>query len=282
VLSARGVHVVGPDSGALMGGDAGVGRVAAPETVLAEGKALLALRPTRDAADASARPASGAADPYAGLRVVITAAGTREPLDPVRYLGNRSSGRMGFAIAEAAAARGASVTLISGPSALVTPEGVLRVDVGTAVEMDAAVREAEGAADVLIMGAAVADFRPRTQLDAKWRRSDGPPVVELVANPDILAGVIERRGASGQPVVVGFAAQTGDLETEARAKLAAKRVDLLVANDVSQPGIGFDTPDNAVLLLRADGEVREVPRAPKAMIAAIVLDALLPLLLRRG
>lgn len=277
-LRERGVHVVGPDSGALMGGDEGVGRVAAPEDVLAE--ILVLMR--EGAADASApRVPNHLHDPYAGLRVVVTAAGTREPLDPVRYLGNRSSGRMGFALAEAAAARGATVTLISGPSALVTPEGVQRVDVGTAVEMDAAVRASEAGADVLFMAAAVADFRPRAPLDVKWRRTDGPPVLELVANPDILAGAVERRAAARRPVIVGFAAQTGDLEVEARAKLAAKRVDLLVANDVSQSDIGFDTPDNAVLLLRADGELRDVPKAPKRVIAEIVLDALLPLLLAR-
>ena len=278
VLRERGVHVIGPDSGALMGGDEGVGRVAAPEDVLTEVSALV----REGAADAAPlRVQTHLADPYAGLRLVVTAAGTREPLDPVRYLGNRSSGRMGFAIAEAAAARGAIVTLISGPSALVTPEGVQRVDVGTAVEMDAAVRASEAGADVLVMAAAVADFRPRVQLDVKWRRTDGPPVLELVANPDILAGAVERRAAAQRPVIVGFAAQTGDLEAEARAKLAAKRVDLLVANDVSQSDIGFDTLDNAVLLLRADGELREVPKAPKRVIAEIVLDALLPLILAK-
>jgi phosphopantothenoylcysteine decarboxylase/phosphopantothenate--cysteine ligase len=272
------VHVIGPDSGALMGGDEGVGRVAAPEDVLAEVSALV----REGAADAAPlRVQTHLADPYAGLRLVVTAAGTREPLDPVRYLANRSSGRIGFAIAEAAAARGAIVTLISGPSALVTPEGVQRVDVGTAVEMDAAVRASEAGADVLVMAAAVADFRPRVQLDVKWRRTDGPPVLELVANPDILAGAVERRAAAQRPVIVGFAAQTGDLEAEARAKLAAKRVDLLVANDVSQSDIGFDTLDNAVLLLRADGELREVPKAPKRVIAEIVLDALLPLILAK-
>jgi phosphopantothenoylcysteine decarboxylase / phosphopantothenate---cysteine ligase len=275
-LRERGVHVVGPDSGPLMGGDEGVGRVAAPEDVLVEVHALLRQGAVRTGPE---RVPTNLHDPYAGLRLVVTAAGTREPLDPVRYLGNRSSGRMGFAIAEAAAARGATVTLISGPSSLMTPEGVQRVDVGTAVEMDAAVRSAEAGADVLVMAAAVADFRPRVQLDVKWRRTDGPPVLELVANPDILAGAIERRAAARRPVIVGFAAQTGDLEAEARAKLAAKRVDLLVANDVSQSGIGFDAPDNAVLLLRADGELREVPKAPKRVIAEIVLDALLPLLL---
>lgn len=278
VLRARGVQVVGPASGALMGGDEGVGRVAAPEDVLAEVRALL----RGDSATGESAPATTLhPDPFAGLRLVITAAGTREPLDPVRYLGNRSSGRMGFALAEAAAARGASVTLISGPSPLATPDGVRRIDIVTAVEMDTAVRAAEVGADVLIMAAAVADFRPRVQLDEKWRRTDGPPVVELVANPDILAGAVERRAAAQRPVIVGFAAQTGDLEVEARAKLAAKHVDLLVANDVSQAGIGFDATDNAVLLLRADGELRDVPKAPKRVIAEIVLDALLPLLLAR-
>jgi phosphopantothenoylcysteine decarboxylase/phosphopantothenate--cysteine ligase len=278
VLRGRGVTIVGPDRGPLMGGDEGVGRVVAPEAVLAELDLLLG-GPSVIADEGTPATTS---DPYAGAHVVITAGGTREPIDPVRFLGNRSSGRMGFALAEAAVARGAVVTLIAAPTGLPTPDGVLRVDVGTALEMQAAVHLQDERADVVIMAAAVADFRPRRTLDVKWRRTDGPPTIELEANPDILAGVVARRGDAARPLVVGFAAQTGDLASAAHAKLADKGVDLLVANDVAVDGIGFDQPDNAVLLLRRDGEVRDVPRTSKRAVAEIVLDALLPLLLDAG
>jgi phosphopantothenoylcysteine decarboxylase / phosphopantothenate---cysteine ligase len=275
-LRERGVHVVGPDSGPLMGGDEGVGRVAAPEDVLVEVRALLRQGAVGTGPE---RVPTNLHDPYAGLRLVVTAAGTREPLDPVRYLGNRSSGRMGFAIAEAAAARGATVTLISGPSSLMTPEGVQRVDVGTAVEMDAAVRSAEaGAADLILMAAAVADFRPGSVATSKIRRGDGVPSVGLEANPDVLAGIVARRGGHPRPVIVGFAAQTGDLEAEAARKLAAKGCELIVANDVSQAGIGFDGTENEVLILRSDGHRRVVPRTSKRVVAEAILDEVAPLL----
>jgi len=267
VLRGRGVVVVGPDVGALMGGDSGAGRLVEPEEVMTELGRLLEVEV------AGAAPVG----PLTGRRVLVTAGGTREPVDPVRFLGNRSSGRMGFAIAEAARMRGAEVLLVAGPSALVTPAGVRRIDVETALEMDAAVR-GQTETDVVIMAAAVADFRPRVALATKWRRSDGPPSIVLEANPDILAGVVERRGPAQRPVIVGFAAQTGDLESEGRAKLAAKGVDMLVANDVSAPGIGFDAAENAVLILHRDGSVREVPRASKGLVAEVILDELVKLL----
>lgn len=270
-LRARGATVVGPATGPLMGGDSGTGRVVEPEEILAAIRAVLAA----PAPDGGEVPMSR---PYAGRTLLITAGGTREALDPVRYLGNRSSGRMGFAIAQAAAQQGATVVLVTAPSELPTPHGVRRVDVVSAEDMDAAVRQHEGIADAVVMAAAVADFRPEAQLSTKWRRTDGPPTIRLVANPDVLAGVVERRGDESQPVVVGFAAQTGGLEVAAREKLAAKRVDMLVANDVSVAGIGFESRDNAVLILHRDGRQRDVPTASKALVAEAILAELLPLL----
>jgi phosphopantothenoylcysteine decarboxylase/phosphopantothenate--cysteine ligase len=266
VLRERGVRVVGPAVGPLMGGDTGAGRVVDPEEVR---DALLDVL----GADGSAERASVDA-PLAGISLLVTAGGTREAIDPVRFLGNRSSGRMGFAIAQVAAAQGAAVVLVAAPSELTTPPGVHRVDVVSAREMDAAVREHEGAADVVVMAAAVADFRPADELTEKWRRSDGAPALSLVPNPDILAGVVERRAGSARPVVVGFAAQTGDLEAAAQEKLASKHVDMLVANDVSEPGIGFESRENAVLILHADGRRREVGRTAKDLVAEVILAEL--------
>jgi len=265
-LRSRGAVVLGPDDGPLMGGDGGAGRLVAPEEALAAVRAAL-----RDAQPVTRRD-------LAGRRVLVTAGGTREPIDPVRFLGNRSSGRMGFALAAAARGRGADVLLVAAPSSLATPAGVERVDVGTAVEMDAAVTAHAADRDVVLMAAAVADFRPAAAHPRKLRRGDGPPPLELVANPDVLAGVVARRGAGRSPIVVGFAAETGDLAAAARRKLAEKGVDLLVANDVAAPGIGFDAPDNAVLILGRDGRVREVGPAPKPVVADAILDEVRDLL----
>ncbi len=276
-LRSRGIIVIGPGTGPLMGGDSGIGRVAEPEEVLTALRTALGL-----ADNGVARGEDGAPEhqrgPLSGRRVLVTAGGTREAIDPVRYLGNRSSGRMGFALAEAAAEQGAEVVLIAGPSELATPLGVQRVDIVSARDMDDAVRSHEGGVDVVLMSAAVADFRPADSRRQKLRRADGPPSIALVANPDILAGVVERRGTSSLPLVVGFAAETGDLEASARAKLASKGVDLLVANDVVTEGIGFEGPDNAVLIVHRDGTLREVPRASKRLVADIVLAELVPLL----
>lgn len=269
-LIERGARVVGPATGPLMGGDRGVGRVVEPEEVRDHLVALLAPSAAADRADVS--------PPLSGMTVLVTAGGTREALDPVRFLGNRSSGRMGFAVAEAAAERGASVVLIAAPSELSTPPGVRRVDVVSARDLDRAVQEHESEADAIVMAAAVADFRPEDTLPAKWRRTDGPPTVRLVANPDVLAGVVDRRGPAPRPVVVGFAAQTEHLEAAATAKLAAKGVDLLVANDVAEPGIGFESLENAVLILHRDGRRRDVPRAAKRLVAEVVIDELTALL----
>ena len=270
-LRGRGVTVVGPGTGPLMGGDVGVGRVAEPDEVLVALRAVLGVE-----AASTADGDRGRAGPLSGRRVLVTASGTREAIDPVRFLGNRSSGRMGFALAEAAAEQGAEVVLIAGPSELPTPIGVRRVDVLSARDMEAAVQTHEPDVDVVLMTAAVADFRPADVLRQKWRRTDGPPAIELVANPDVLGGVVERRGDSTAPLIVGFAAETGDLEASAQAKLTAKKVDMLVANDVSRAGIGFEGEDNAVLILHRDGGRREVPKASKRLIADVILAELLP------
>ena len=269
-LRSRGVTIVGPVTGALMGGDVGIGRLAEPEDVVAALRTVLGL-----AAGPAGERAPTQSAPFSGRRILVTAGGTREAIDPVRFLGNRSSGRMGFALAETAAEQGAEVVLVSGPSELPTPFGVRRVDVVSARDMDAAVQEHGADCDAVLMSAAVADFRPADALRQKWRRTDGPPSIALVANPDILAGVVQRRGVAHRPVIVGFAAETGDLEVSARAKLAAKQVDLLVANDVSQAGIGFEGEDNAVLILHRDGGRREVPRASKRLVAEVILAELL-------
>jgi phosphopantothenoylcysteine decarboxylase/phosphopantothenate--cysteine ligase len=271
-LRSRGVTVVGPGAGPLMGGDVGVGRVAEPDEVVVALRAVLGL----GEASTTDGPGTGRGGPMSGRRVLVTAAGTREAIDPVRFLGNRSSGRMGFALAEAAAEQGAEVVLIAGPSELPTPIGVRRVDVVSARDMEAAVQAHEPGVDVVLMAAAVADFRPADALRQKWRRTDGAPSIQLVANPDILAGVVDRRGDSAAPLIVGFAAETGDLEASAQTKLAAKKVDMLVANDVARDGIGFEGEDNAVLILHRDGGRREVPKASKRLIADVILAELLP------
>ncbi len=275
-LRSRGVTIIGPATGELMGGDIGVGRAAEPDEVIDAIRTALGV--ADDAARAPGTIPAHQSGPLSGRRVLVTAGGTREAIDPVRYLGNRSSGRMGFALAEAAAEQGAEVVLVAGPSELSTPLGVRRIDVVSARDMDEAVRDNEDGVDVVLMAAAVADFRPSDPRRQKLRRTDGPPRLELVPNPDILAGVIERRGTSLLPFVVGFAAETQDVEDSARTKLAAKGVDLLVANDVIAEGVGFEGPDNAVIILHRDGRLREVPRASKRLVADVVLMELVPLL----
>jgi phosphopantothenoylcysteine decarboxylase/phosphopantothenate--cysteine ligase len=278
-LTARGAHLVPPASGRLTGEDTGPGRLPEPEEIFAVCQRLLAL---------PGEPSSGA--PLAGRRVVVSAGGTREPLDPVRYLGNRSSGKQGYALAQVAAARGAAVTLVSANTSLTAPVGVEVVAVGTALELQDAVTRAAKDADVVIMAAAVADFRPKDYAAAKIKKTHaatadgGPdesaPTIELVRNPDILAGLVEARGAGERPLIVGFAAETGDATGSvldlARAKLARKGCDLLVANEVGV-GKGFGTDGNTVHLLFRDGlpgapADRVAGPAPKAEIAAAVWD----------
>ncbi|HZI96334.1 MAG TPA: bifunctional phosphopantothenoylcysteine decarboxylase/phosphopantothenate--cysteine ligase CoaBC [Actinomycetales bacterium] len=263
-LRGRGVVVLDPADGRLTGADTGAGRLPEPEVL-----AQVALRVLE----------RGPADPdLAGRHVVVSAGGTREPLDPVRYLGNRSSGRQGFALAMTAAARGARVTLVAANSELPTPAGVRRVDVGTARELRVAVREAAAGADVVVMAAAVADFRPTAESSSKIKKTDDPdeaPTIELVRNPDILAELAAVRLRAEQ-VVVGFAAETGDADgdvlTHARAKLERKGCDLLVVNEVGA-GKGFGTADNSVVVLDAAGGEKVVGPASKADVADAVWDA---------
>ena len=267
VLEQRGAVLVGPDDGPLMGGDSGPGRLAAPEDVLA------ALR---------AAVAEGAATPgdLSGVDVLVTAGGTREPIDPVRYLGNRSSGRMGFAVAAAASARGARVVLVAGPSDLPTPPGVTRVDVTTALQMHAAVTSRAGEADVILKAAAVADFRPAETAASKLKKERGAPKLELVPNPDILAELGASRGDAVRPILVGFAAETDDVEANGRAKLAAKRADLLVVNDVSASDAGFEVDTNRVVILAREGARTEVELATKREVADRILDVVVERLAR--
>jgi phosphopantothenoylcysteine decarboxylase/phosphopantothenate--cysteine ligase len=205
--------------------------------------------------------------------VVVTAGGTREPIDAVRAIVNRSSGKMGFALAAEAARRGAETVLIAGPSALATPPGVRRVDVETALEMQAAVRAELAASSVVIMAAAVADFRPAAPVAGKIKKEDLPEgaglELQLVRTPDILAEISRERG---RRIVVGFAAESRELLAAARRKLARKGCDLMVANDVSRGDAGFESDKNAVALLTPDGDVEELPLQDKREVAARIWD----------
>ncbi|HEY8465638.1 MAG TPA: bifunctional phosphopantothenoylcysteine decarboxylase/phosphopantothenate--cysteine ligase CoaBC [Solirubrobacterales bacterium] len=256
-LRERGVEVIDPDTGPLASrGEYGVGRLPQPDVLLARVEVALG---------------GEASSSLAGVRVLVTAGGTREALDSVRYIGNRSSGRMGVALAGAAAARGAEVTLIAANVALPTPPRVRRIDVESAAELAEAARAEFEACDVLLMAAAVADFRPAEAAAGKIAR-EGTDVLELrlVPNEDVLAGLAKRR-RPGQ-VLVGFAAEHGaDAIERARAKLDRKGVDAIVFNDVSRTDIGFDAEHNEVTIVERDGEHR-VDRASKDEVAAAVLD----------
>jgi phosphopantothenoylcysteine decarboxylase/phosphopantothenate--cysteine ligase len=217
--------------------------------------------------------ALGPAD-LAGRRLLITAGPTREALDPIRFLSNRSSGKMGYALAAAAARRGAEVVLVSGPTALETPYGVERVDVVSAAEMAAAVERRLGGCQALIMAAAVADYRPRRARRTKIKKADGGLAVDWVRTRDILAGLGRRKG---RRVLVGFAAETGDPVAAARHKLEAKKLDLVVANDVSRPDAGFAVDGNRASLVDRQG-VERLEHMPKDELADRILERLLPLL----
>jgi phosphopantothenoylcysteine decarboxylase/phosphopantothenate--cysteine ligase len=261
-LERRGVEIVPPESGRLAGGDSGEGRLADPAVIVARVLERLGRGSRRD---------------LDGVHVVVSAGGTREPLDPVRFITNKSSGKQGHAIAVAAARRGASVTLVtSSPLSLpadVTGSGagsVTRIDVETAADMEGAMVEAGAAADAIVMAAAVADFRPKASAETKLSKEDGVPELVLEPTPDILAGLARRR-APGQ-VIVGFAAETHDALDRGRRKLERKGVDLLVVNDVSAPGAGFDHDTNAVAILDPNGRITEIPLTSKDAVAEAVLD----------
>jgi len=257
VLSQRGVVIVPPESGRLAGGDVGIGRLAAPETIVEAVVGVLG---------------STADGPLSGHKVVVTAGGTREAIDPVRYIGNRSSGKQGHALAVEAATLGASVTLITA-SPLSSPGPIRRIDVESAAEMHDAVTKEANDAEVVIMAAAVADFRPIWVSGEKMKKRDGVPDVGLEPTVDILAALGEQK-PPGQ-LLIGFAAETNDLVANATDKLKRKGADLLVANDVSAPGVGFAHDTNAVTIFGSDGRVEEVPLASKEAIARAVLAAII-------
>jgi phosphopantothenoylcysteine decarboxylase / phosphopantothenate---cysteine ligase len=262
VLRSRGVIVVPPEDGPLAGGDSGSGRLAEPSVIVETVLAVLG-RPEHRHAD------------LAGVRVVVSAGGTREPIDPVRFITNRSSGRQGHAVAAAARRRGADVVLVT-TSPLPVPAGVATDRVETAADMEATMLERASVADVVVMAAAVADFRPKVAVDTKLHKADGVPDLVLEATPDILAQLGRRRRA-GQ-VLVGFAAETEALAERAVAKLVAKGVDVMVANDVSAPGVGFDHDTNAVTIFTADGASESVALRSKDDVADAILDRVVALL----
>jgi phosphopantothenoylcysteine decarboxylase/phosphopantothenate--cysteine ligase len=259
-LKARGVIVLEPDSGLLACGDEGAGRMPDVPVIVQR-----------------ARDYFGARD-LEGRSILITAGPTREPIDPVRYISNRSSGKMGYALADAARRRGARVTLVSGPTALPAPAGVELIDVLTAQEMHDAVLERLGTYDIVIMAAAVADYTPAKVAGTKIKKESAGEslTLELRKNPDILLAV---GAASPRPFTVAFAAETDNVEAHAREKLQRKNADLIVANDVSDRTIGFDSDENEGLIIARDGSVTPLARGPKLVIANRILDRLLESLL---
>jgi phosphopantothenoylcysteine decarboxylase/phosphopantothenate--cysteine ligase len=254
LLAARGVRRVGPESGFLASGHEGVGRMAEPETIVAEAWRL----------------ATGEHRDLAGLRVLVTAGPTREPIDPIRFVSNRSSGKMGHALAAAARDRGASVTLLSGPVDLLPPEGVRVLSFETADELHGQLVSEFPECDVLVMAAAVADFIPQSSRE-RLHRGDGARTLDLSPGRDLLASLQPlKRGQT----MVAFAAETEDFEARGRRKLESKGADLIVVNDVGRSDIGFDAQDNEVLILGRDGSAQSVSRRGKREVAERILDAL--------
>ena len=254
ILRARGVRFVEPGAGYLACGWIGKGRLAEPDDVVAAAEAILSPKGS-----------------LLGKFVIVTAGPTHEDIDDVRFIGNRSSGKMGYALAAEAAKRGARVVLVSGPTTLAVPANVEVVRVRSASEMHAAVLSQSATADLVIMAGAVADYTPRLRADGKIEKSDGPLSLDLVRTPDILAELGRARTANKGPVLIGFAAQSGDPVDAARRKLQAKGADMIVANDISRRDAGFDSDTNAVTLVTAGG-VEAVPLAPKTEIASVILD----------
>ncbi len=257
MLRARGVKIVDPDEGYLACGMTGAGRLAGQEAIVAA--VHEALHAVRD---------------LAGERILVTAGPTCEDLDPVRYLTNRSSGKMGYAVAKAAARRGANVILVSGPTSLETPAGVERISVRSAEEMQRAVQEKVASCSIAIFAAAVADYRPAQTSGQKIKRNKESLTISLEPTPDILAGVARNKG---ERFIVGFAAETDHVAENARKKLAAKNADLIVANDVTTEGAGFDHDTNVVTLFARDGRDLALPRMSKNEVAQRVLDEIVRL-----
>lgn len=266
-LRRRGALVIEPAVGRLTGKDTGKGRLPDPEEIFEVCTNVLRRH----------SPARGVAEPdLAGRHVVISAGGTREPLDPVRFLGNRSSGKQGYALARTAVARGARVTLVSANTALPDPAGVDLVRVGTALQLREAVLKAAADADAVVMAAAVADFRPAEYAGGKIKKKDGqePAPVILVRNPDILAEISADRAREGQ-VVVGFAAETDDVLANGRSKLLRKGCDLLVVNEVGEAKT-FGSEENEAVILSSDGSELAVPYGPKESLADMIWDQVAP------
>ncbi|MGD0955459.1 MAG: bifunctional phosphopantothenoylcysteine decarboxylase/phosphopantothenate--cysteine ligase CoaBC [Candidatus Acidiferrales bacterium] len=256
-LRARGVHVVNPDEGYLACGMTGAGRLAGTEAIVEKVRTVLGLR--RD---------------LESQTVLVTAGATREDIDPVRFLTNRSSGKMGYALAEAAARRGARVVLVSGPTDLRVPEGIDWIPVRSTEEMRSAVRERVAEASIIVMAAAVSDYRPAAAQSQKMKRGGERLVLELEPTPDILAELGREKGAR---VLVGFAAETVNISENARGKLARKGADMIVANDVTQQGAGFDTDTNIVTLFLRDGREVPLPKLSKVEVANRIFDEILAL-----
>ena len=264
-LRRRGVHILEPETGRLAGGDVGAGRLPETDVIVAEAARILA----------ASRDRARGALPLSGRRVLVTAGGTREPIDPVRFLSNRSSGRQGHALAEAAVELGAQVTLVT-TSGLPAAPGVEVVGVETAAEMADAVLSRAEAADLIVMAAAVADYRPAVAATTKLHKADGMPEIRLVPTVDILAE-LGRRRRPGQ-VLVGFAAETDSLSERAAAKLEAKGVDLMVGNDVGAEGVGFAYETNAVTIFHRGGARTEISLQSKQAVAHAIFRTALPLL----
>ena len=262
VLRERGAALAGPAQGRMASGLEGEGRLVEPDEILGHVRRVL-----------------GRDGPLAGRRVVVSAGPTEEPIDPVRFLSNPSSGRQGFALSQAAVDRGATVTLVTGPTHLETPVGFERVDVRTVEEMKEAVVEASETADALLMAAAVGDYAPTEVAAQKVKKRAEDLTLRLTRTPDILAAVAERRSKTDHPrFVVGFAAETEDLLENARKKLEAKSLDLVVANDVTAADAGFGTETNRVVLLSRDGESMELPLMSKSGVAERIMDRVVDLL----
>jgi len=262
LLAERGATILGPELGHLASGLSGIGRMTEPLDILAHVRFLLSR-----------------GGPLAGRKVVVTAGGTQEPLDPVRVLTNLSSGKQGYALAQAALDAGAEVILIAAPAALTPPAGAVLIPVRTAQEMLEAVLRATDEAEALLMAAAVADFRPRQTAAQKMKKEKGVPTLSLEPAPDILAAVAERRRSRGRPrVMVGFAAETENLLANAQAKLREKALDIIAANDISQVDSGFGSDTNRVTLIDASGRVEELPLLSKDEVAQHIVARVIALL----
>jgi len=258
-LGSLGCHIIDPDSGMLACGVDGSGRLPEPAAIVERVISLLHSRKH-----------------LAGKRLLVTAAGTREPIDPVRYIGNRSSGKMGYALALAAAARGAEVILVSGPSSLPNPPGVTVKRVETAAEMRDAVLAEFDTVDIVIKAAAVADYRPELVAEQKIKKTGDNFSINLLKNPDILLELGQRK--KQQQILIGFAAETQDLITYAHDKLVKKNLDMIVANDVTLPGAGFNTDTNVVKIMHKNGLVENLPQLTKQQVAETILDKICEML----